>query len=58
MMVGGNVRGYTRVLTTATVMEVSKGKLELATALSTILLLLTFVMMSIPSYLQQRGKQA
>jgi len=58
MMVGGNVRGYTRVLTTATVMEVSKGKFELATALSIILLVITFVIMSILSYLQQRGKQA
>lgn len=57
MMVGGNVRGYTRVLTTATVMEVSKGKFELATALSIILLVLTFAIMSGLSYLQQRGKQ-
>jgi tungstate transport system permease protein len=58
MMVGGNIRGYTRVLTTATVLEVSKGKFELATALSIILLLLTFLIMSILSYLQQSGKQA
>jgi len=58
LMVGGNVRGYTRVLTTATVLEVSKGKFELATALSIILLLLTFVIMSLLSYLQQRGRQA
>jgi tungstate transport system permease protein len=57
MMVGGNVRGYTRVLTTATVLEVSKGKFELAAALSIILLLLTFCIMWGLSYLQQRGKQ-
>lgn len=57
LMVGGNVRGYTRVLTTATVLEVSKGKFELATALSIILLLLTFVIMALLSYLQQRGRQ-
>jgi tungstate transport system permease protein len=57
MMVGGNVRGYTRVLTTATVLEVSKGKFELAAALSMILLLLTFCIMWGLSYLQQRGKQ-
>jgi tungstate transport system permease protein len=57
MMVGGNVRGYTRVLTTATVLEVSKGKFELATALSIILLLATFCIMSILSHLQQRGKR-
>ncbi|MFZ3048020.1 MAG: ABC transporter permease, partial [Desulfatirhabdiaceae bacterium] len=54
MMVGGNIRGYTRVLTTATVLEVSKGKFELATALSIILLVLTFVIVSLLSYLQQR----
>lgn len=56
LMVGGNVRGYTRVLTTATVLEVSKGKFELATALSIILLVLTFAIMSFLSYLQQRGR--
>jgi tungstate transport system permease protein len=56
MMVGGNVRGYTRVLTTATVLEVSKGKFELAAALSTILLLLSFVITGALSYLQQRSK--
>jgi tungstate transport system permease protein len=54
MMVGGNIRGYTRVLTTATVLEVSKGKFELAMALSIILLTLTFVIVSLLSYLQQR----
>jgi tungstate transport system permease protein len=57
MMVGGNIRGYTRVLTTATVLEVSKGKFELATALSIILLLVTFCIMATLSHLQQRGKQ-
>jgi tungstate transport system permease protein len=54
MMVGGNIRGYTRVLTTATVLEVSKGKFELATALSIILLVLTFIIVALLSYLQQR----
>lgn len=58
MMVGGNVRGYTRVLTTATVLEVSKGKFELATALSMILLLLTFCIVAGLSYLQQRRRQS
>jgi tungstate transport system permease protein len=56
MMVGGNVRGYTRVLTTATVLEVSKGKFELATALSMILLCLTFGIVAVLSYLQQRRR--
>jgi tungstate transport system permease protein len=56
MMVGGNVRGYTRVLTTATVLEVSKGQFELATALGIILLLLTFPITAALSYIQQRGR--
>ncbi len=58
MMVGGNIRGYTRVLTTATVLEVSKGKFELATALSVILLFVTFCIMASLSHLQQRGKKS
>jgi tungstate transport system permease protein len=58
MMVGGNIRGSTRVLTTATVLEVSKGKFELATALSIILLGVTFFIMATLSHLQQRGKKA
>ena len=56
MMVGGNVRGYTRVLTTATVMEIGKGQFELAMALSILLLLLNFFVVSVMSRLQQRGK--
>jgi tungstate transport system permease protein len=57
MMVGGNIRGYTRVLTTATVLEVSKGKFELAAALSIILLALSFFIMAALSYLQQRERR-
>ncbi len=57
MMVGGNVKGYTRVLTTATVLEVSKGKFELATALSLILLMLSFLIVAVLSALQQ-GRRA
>jgi tungstate transport system permease protein len=56
MMVGGNIRGYTRVLTTATVLEVSKGKFELAAGLSIILLVLSFCIMAGLSHLQQRGR--
>lgn len=56
-MVGGNVRGYTRVATTATVLEVSKGNFEMATALSIILLLIAFAITAALTYLQQRGRQ-
>ena len=54
MMVGGNIKGQTRVLTTATVMEVSKGQYELAIALGTILLLLAYGVTSMLTLLQQR----
>jgi tungstate transport system permease protein len=43
MMVGGNIRHSTRVLTTATVLETQKGNFDIAIALSLILLLLTFL---------------
>jgi tungstate transport system permease protein len=43
LMVGGNIRGQTRVLTTATVLETGKGNFDVAIALSVILLALTFV---------------
>ena len=42
MMVGGNIRGQTRVLTTATVLETGKGNFDIAIALGLILLALTF----------------
>ncbi len=37
IMVGGNIKGYSRVLTTATVMETSRGNFEIAIALGIIL---------------------
>jgi len=54
MMVGGNIKGQTRVLTTATVMEVSKGNYEIAIALGTILLLLAYGITSLLTILQQK----
>jgi tungstate transport system permease protein len=56
MMVGGNIAGQTRVLTTATVMEVSKGDFGLAMALSIILMLLVFLVNFILTMIQQRSK--
>jgi tungstate transport system permease protein len=43
MMVGGNIEGRTRVLTTAIVLETSKGSFNLALALGIILLTLSFL---------------
>jgi len=54
MMVGGNIRGQTRVLTTATVLETGKGNFEIAIALGLILLLLTFVVNLLLTHIQQR----
>lgn len=56
IMVGGNVKGYTRVLTTATVMETGRGNFEIAIALSLILLLFTFLVNYILTYIQQRER--
>ncbi|MBI2350568.1 MAG: ABC transporter permease, partial [Deltaproteobacteria bacterium] len=54
MMVGGNIRGQTRVLTTATVLETGKGNFEVAIALGLILLLLTFAVNYLLTHIQQR----
>ncbi|OGB91929.1 MAG: tungstate transporter permease [candidate division NC10 bacterium RIFCSPLOWO2_12_FULL_66_18] len=56
MMVGGNLQGQTRVLTTATVLETSKGNFDLAIALSVILLLLAFSVNYLLTCIQQRGR--
>lgn len=54
MMVGGNIRGQTRVLTTATVLETGKGNFEIAIALGLILLALSFAVNFLLTYIQQR----
>lgn len=56
IMVGGNIKGSTRVLTTATVMETSKGNFDLAIALSVILLVLAFGVNAALTHIQQRRR--
>ncbi len=56
MMVGGNLLGQTRVLTTATVLETSKGNFDVAIALSLILLVLVFGVNYLLTWIQQRGR--
>ena len=56
IMVGGNIKGYSRVLTTATVMETGRGNFDMAFALSIILLLLVFVVNYLFTLLQQRER--
>lgn len=55
MMVGGNIKGQTRVLTTAIVLETSKGEFGRALALSTLLLVLTYLINLALTWIQQRG---
>lgn len=54
IMVGGNIKGYSRVLTTATVMETSKGNFDIAIALGIILLILAFLVNLLLTQMQQR----
>lgn len=56
IMVGGNIRGYTRVLTTATVMETSRGNFDMAIALGIILLALCFGVNYLLTLVQQRER--
>ena len=56
IMVGGNLKGSTRVLTTATVMETSRGNFDVAFALSFILLVLAFSVNAVLTHLQQRSR--
>ncbi len=55
MMVGGNLKGDTRVLTTAIVLENSRGEFAIALALSAIVLLLAYVVNLALTLIQQRG---
>ncbi len=54
MMVGGNIRGQTRVLTTAIVLETSRGQFARAIALSFLLLALTYMVNLALTWIQQR----
>jgi len=56
MMVGGNIAGQTRVLTTATVLEASKGNFPLALAFGFLLLLVMFGVNFVLTSLQQRER--
>jgi tungstate transport system permease protein len=55
MMVGGNIRYQTRVLTTAIVLETSKGHFNIAIALGVLLLAITFLVNWALTSIQQRS---
>ncbi len=54
LMVGGNIKGFTRTLTTAIALETSKGGIERALALGIILLLIALLINVALNRLQQR----
>lgn len=58
MMVGGNIAGETRVMTTAIVLETRRGNLATAMALGLILLVLAFVVNAALTRLQQGGARS
>jgi tungstate transport system permease protein len=55
MMVGGNIRYQTRVLTTAIVLETGKGNFDIAIALGILLLTITFLVNWALTWIQQRS---
>jgi tungstate transport system permease protein len=58
MMVGGNIKGQTRVLTTATVLEVNRGNFETAVALSFVLLVVVYGVALLLTIAQGRRQDA
>ncbi len=56
MIIGGNIKGFTRTMTTAIALETSKGEFELALAMGLILLLVALAVNVIFRFLQkERG---
>ena len=55
MMVGGNIAGYTRVMTTAIVLETGEGYFDRAIALGVVLILVAFVINALLRLFQGRG---
>ena len=55
MMVGGNIKGSTRTLTTAMVLETGKGNFDVAIALAILLLVLMFLVNWALTAVQQRA---
>jgi len=55
LIVGGNIAGYTRVMTTTIALETDKGNFELAIALGIILLTISLVINSALHFVQRKG---
>lgn len=56
MMVGGNIKGQTRILTTAIVLEVGKGNYDVAIAISLILLIVAYSIIVLLTIFQNQKK--
>jgi tungstate transport system permease protein len=56
IIVGGNIAGYTRVMTTTIALETDKGNFELAIALGIILLALSLAITLVLRYFQRLGQ--
>lgn len=57
LIVGGNIAGYTRVMTTTIALETDKGNFELALALGIILLAISLIINMILHLVQKKGFQ-
>jgi tungstate transport system permease protein len=55
LIVGGNIAGYTRVMTTTIALETDKGNFELALALGIILLIISLIINMVLYVFQQKG---
>ena len=55
LIVGGNIAGYTRVMTTTIALETDKGNFELAIALGIILLTISLAINSALHFIQRKG---
>ncbi|MGB9892621.1 ABC transporter permease [Thermodesulfovibrio yellowstonii] len=55
LIVGGNIAGYTRVMTTTIAMETDKGDFELAMALGIVLLLISLIINFFMFLIQKKG---
>lgn len=55
LILGGNIRNYTRTITTAIALETSKGEFGFAIALGIILMTVSFLVNILFRYFQQRG---
>jgi tungstate transport system permease protein len=58
LIVGGNIAGYTRVMTTTIALETDKGNFELAVALGIILLAISFAVNAVLHSVQKKGSIA